>query len=132
MRLVRFPNWQLDLCFRAVCCLSDSIAQREHVHTTTSSGRPVDPRTTPGKPLERPYPLAFAGRSRQVGHPVEQFTPKVLYDLYCLLPNDDKKTFVKLLAGISTAEVPFLIANELPLTELGRFSEMMFEELLWR
>jgi hypothetical protein len=79
-----------------------------------------------------PYPSAPTGRSRQVGRFVEQFTPKALLDLYLLLPNDDKGVFLRLLASECTAEAIFVMANELRLTELGRFSEMMFEELLWR
>jgi hypothetical protein len=131
-QLVRFPTWQKELCFRVILGLGDKIAQQEPIAITTASGRTVDHRTKLGKLSKRPYPSALAGYSRQVGHIMEQFTPKAIYDLYCLLPNDGKAAFIKLLASVSTAEVPFVIANELPLTEKGRFAEMMFEELLWR
>jgi hypothetical protein len=63
---------------------------------------------------------------------MDQISPPAVYDLYVLLPNEQKGAFIKLLASISTAEVPFLICNELPLPEKARFAEMMFEELLWR
>src|SRR5262245_14006189 len=124
-RPARFPAWQLELCFRAVCHLCHKIARRELVAITTLSGRPADPRTKPGKPPERLCPPTPAGSSRQVGRLMEQFTPKAVYDLYCLLPDDDKRIFLKLLASVSTAEVPFVITNELPLEEKGRYAEMM-------
>jgi hypothetical protein len=63
---------------------------------------------------------------------VEEFTSQAVFDLYCLLPNDGKIAFVKLLAGMSTADVPFLIVNELPLPEKKRFSDMVFEEAVWQ
>jgi hypothetical protein len=63
---------------------------------------------------------------------METFSPTAVFDLYVLLPEEQKKAFIKLLASVSTAEVPFVICNELSLPEKGRFAEMMFEELLWR
>jgi hypothetical protein len=138
LQLTRLPAWQRELSYRVIASLSKRIARQKHISmTTTTKDRPADPRTKPGKQPERPYPSALAGPSQQVGHlqvghVMKQFTPKALFDLYCLLPNSDKGAFVKLLGSISTAEVPFVLCNELPLPEKGRFAEMMFEELLWR
>jgi hypothetical protein len=50
-------------------------------------------------------------------------------DALTRLPSDAGRLRLR---SVSTAEVPFVVCNELPLTEQGRFAEMMFEELLWR
>jgi hypothetical protein len=63
---------------------------------------------------------------------VEQFTFKAVYDLYVRLPNDQKRAFWNAVADISTADLPFHIADNLTLPEKRRFVEMMFEELWWR
>lgn len=62
---------------------------------------------------------------------MERPTPQAIFDLYVLLSNNDKVAFQNLLARISTAESIFLLAKELPITELGRFSDMMFQEITW-
>jgi hypothetical protein len=63
---------------------------------------------------------------------MEQFTAKAVFDLYTLLPNEEKIAFLRLVGQMSTAEVPFVITSELPLPEQQRYSDMMFEEHLWQ
>ncbi len=63
---------------------------------------------------------------------MEQLPPKSVFDSYCLLSNDDKRAFIEMLARVSTAEVPFLIAREMPPPEVERFSDMVFKEITWQ
>jgi hypothetical protein len=74
---------------------------------------------------------APGGAARRMEQAMEKFTARAVFDLYALLSDDDKRTFLKLLGQHCTAEVPFLIVNELPLTERERHSEMIFKEI-WR
>jgi hypothetical protein len=62
---------------------------------------------------------------------VQQVTPQTLLDIYSLMPNEDKHTFLCLLGRVSTAELPFVVTRELSPTEAGRYSQMVFEQLLW-
>jgi hypothetical protein len=57
-------------------------------------------------------------------------TPSVLRDLFLLLGHDDQGAFLRLLAGHLTAGAQFTMLNELPRTELKRFTDMIHEELL--
>lgn len=56
---------------------------------------------------------------------MDQCTPKVLIDLYSILPSDGKVDFLNRLARIISAEGAFLVASELSRPELFRYSEMV-------
>lgn len=47
-----------------------------------------------------------------------------------LLPDEEQQEFLRLLGRASVAEIPFIIAHELPLPELGRFSDMIHQALM--
>jgi hypothetical protein len=65
-----------------------------------------------------------------VEHHVDRCTPQVLFDLYCLLSDEHKREFLKLLGTVSTAEAPFLLVGKLSVTEQFRFSQLVFSQLL--
>jgi hypothetical protein len=55
-----------------------------------------------------------------------------VFDLFASLSGEDQQAFLRLLGQNGSAEVLFLIAHELSLSELGRFSEMIHQELMWQ
>jgi hypothetical protein len=61
---------------------------------------------------------------------MEEVTPRALFDLYRLLSDDGKASFVRLLAAESTAEFPFWITANLPLEEQFHYAGMMHDQLL--
>jgi hypothetical protein len=63
---------------------------------------------------------------------IESITPKAVFDLYISLSNEDQREFLRLLGRSAVAESPFVIARELPLSELKRFSQMIHQELAWQ
>src|SRR4051812_42169289 len=61
-------------------------------------------------------------------HVMELASPKAVFDLYCLLSNDDKCAFIRLLGQSSTAESARLHMSNLSHKEQARFAEMMLPE----
>jgi hypothetical protein len=65
---------------------------------------------------------------RRMAQP-ERVTPKALFELYCLLSNEDKNTFLKLLGTVSTAIAPFVIIQSFSRAEQYNFSQLFFNAL---
>jgi hypothetical protein len=63
---------------------------------------------------------------------VERVTPQGLLDIFWMLPNEERKEFLRLLGDSSPADVPFLIALGLEKTEVARFVEMVYFQIFPR
>jgi hypothetical protein len=77
----------------------------------------------------QPFRMKPAERGRKM---VETLTPRALFDLYVLLTDDNKREFLRLLAGVATADTAFGIAGALDLPEQKRFTDMVFDSLTAR
>lgn len=58
-------------------------------------------------------------------------SPEELRDMYAVMSDEQKQEFLKLISPMSTAEAPFALSTGLDAIETKRFSEMVFDSLMW-
>jgi hypothetical protein len=61
---------------------------------------------------------------------METATPKVVFDLFCLLSREGQEDFLRRLAQISPPEVPFFIVHHLSIQQQFHFSQMIYDTLI--